>query len=33
MKKKVEVEVGYGSVGRVTIGDNLPLVFIGSMCD
>jgi len=31
MKKHV-LEVGYGSVSKVTIGDRLPLVFIGGPC-
>ena len=31
MDKKI-LEVGYGSVDKVTIGDRLPLVFIGGPC-
>ncbi len=31
MKKKI-LEVGYGSVNRVKIGDRLPLAFIGGPC-
>lgn len=30
--QKRSIEVGYGTVGKVTIGDRLPLVFIGGPC-
>ncbi|MEE8056598.1 MAG: 3-deoxy-8-phosphooctulonate synthase [Pseudomonadales bacterium] len=30
--KKITLEVGYGSVAKVKIGDRLPLVFIGGPC-
>ena len=31
MDKKI-LEVGYGSVDKVTIGGRLPLIFIGGPC-
>ena len=30
--QKIIIEVGYGSVNSVSIGDRLPLVFIGGPC-